>query len=381
MVTQLLRWQALIDLLALTLAIYFALSWARRARALRIVLLLLALYAASVVARQFEVIITSWVLEGAAVVVLVVLVLAFQAEVRYAVMRLESGLRFWPPATPSIEPSMVIAKTAFALAGSRIGSLIVIVRKNPVNELINGGVLLGASISQPLLESIFQKESPLHDGAVVIEAARVVRAGAYLPLANRRDLPLYFGTRHRAAIGLAERCDALVVVSSEERGEVSLMQGHTATLITAPEALADALERGQVRTEAGLQRGVAGVLFANLKYKLAALGLALGIWIITFLLAGTALRSFELPLEFSRLPGDMEIATYSADHLDVQLRGNTWILDSMATDRPLVHVNLAGTKAGANVIRVRAGDISLPPGVTVASITPPRITVTLAKRP
>ncbi|HEX6898058.1 MAG TPA: hypothetical protein VF146_22420, partial [Bryobacteraceae bacterium] len=90
--TQLLRWQALIDLFALTVAIYFALSWARRARALRIVLLLLALYAASVVARQFQIIITSWVLEGAAVVVLVVLVLAFQAEVRYAVMRLETGL-------------------------------------------------------------------------------------------------------------------------------------------------------------------------------------------------------------------------------------------------------------------------------------------------
>ncbi|HEX6894708.1 MAG TPA: diadenylate cyclase, partial [Bryobacteraceae bacterium] len=288
---------------------------------------------------------------------------------------------FWPLPAPSNQPSLVIAKTAFALAASRTGSLMVLVRKNPVNELVNGGVLLGANISQPLLESIFQKDSPLHDGAVIIEGGSVSRAGAYLPLSNRRDLPLYFGTRHRAAIGLAERCDALVVVSSEERGEVSLMKAHTATLMTAPEMLADALERGQVRADDGLRRGAVGLLLGNLKYKLASFGLAMGIWIITFLLAGTALRSFELPVEFVRLPGGMEISAYSADHLDVQLHGNMWILDSVTTDRPLVHVNLAGAKPGANIIRIRPADITLPPGITVASITPPRISVTLGRKP
>ncbi|HTS50070.1 MAG TPA: diadenylate cyclase [Bryobacteraceae bacterium] len=377
---QLLRWQAIIDLLALTAAIYLALSWARRARALRIVLLLLALHAGSLLARHFEVIITSWVLEGAAVIALVVLVLAFQAEVRYAVMRMESGL--WPGRRPSpSQASALMADTAFALAASRIGSIMVAVRKDSITELLNGGVLLGANISSELIQSIFQKDSPLHDGAVIIEGLIIARAGVYLPLTNRRDLPFYFGTRHRAAIGLAERCDAAVVVTSEERGEVMLMEGRSLQHLTTSAKLAQALEGSPRRVEQGLENRVRRLFFSNLRYKLASFGLAATIWAMSFLLVGTAVRTLTMPVEFSNVPDGLEIATYSTDHLDVQLRGNTWIMDSISDSRPVVRLDLAGAKPGTELIRVRSGDISLPPGVTVASIAPRSIAVSLARKP
>ena len=141
---QLLRWQAIADLLILTGAIYIVLSWARRARALRIVLTLLGLYAGSLLARHFEMIITSWVLFAASITALVVLVLAFQAEVRYAIMRLDSLLRLWsvPASAPALS-SAVIAEAAFAMAGRHVGSLMVIVRKDPVTELVQDGVAFG----------------------------------------------------------------------------------------------------------------------------------------------------------------------------------------------------------------------------------------------
>ena len=376
--SQLLRWQAIVDLAALTVAIYLALSWARRARALRIVLLLLALHAGALLAHHFEVIITGWILEGAALIALAVLVLAFQAEVRSAVMRLEAGL--WPGRKPSpSEASTVVAETAFKLAASRIGSLMVVVRKDAIAELINDGVLLGANISSELLQSIFQKDSPLHDGAVILEGATIVRAGAYLPLTNRRDVPLYFGTRHRAAIGLAERCDASVVVTSEERGEVMLMEGHAIQHFTASTELAHALEGSHGHLEPGSR--VERLLFSNLRYKLASFGLAATIWAMSFLLVGTAVRTLSMPVEFSNVPEGLEIAAYSTDHLDVQLRGNTWVMDSISSSRPLVRVDLGGAKPGTELIRVASGDINLPPGVTVASITPRRIAVSLARKP
>jgi diadenylate cyclase len=376
-VSQLLRWQAIVDLAALTLAVYLALSWARRARALRIVLLLLALHAGALVARHFEVIITGWILEGAALIALVVLVLAFQAEVRSAVMRLEAGLRPGRRPSPS-QASAVVAETAFRLAAARIGSLIVLVRRDAIAELINNGVLVGANISSELLQSIFQKESPLHDGAVIIEGAAIVRAGAYLPLTNRRDVPLHFGTRHRAAIGLAERCDASVVVTSEERGEVMLMEGHAVQHFTTPAELAQALEGSPLRLEPGsrIQRW----LFSNLRYKLASFGLAATIWAMSFLLVGTAVRTLSMPVEFSNVPEGLEISAYSTDHLDVQLRGNTWVMDSISSSRPLVRVDLGGAKPGTELIRVASGDINLPPGVTVTSITPRRIAVSMMRK-
>jgi len=377
---QLLRWQAILDLLALSAAIYLALSWARRARALRIVLLLLALHAGSLLARQFEVIITSWVLEGAAIIALVVLVLAFQAEVRYAVMRLERGL--WPGQRPlPSQASVVIAETAFTLAASRIGSLMVVVRKDRIAELLIDGVLLGANMSGELLQAIFQKDSALHDGAVVVEGLSITRAGVYLPLTNRRDLPSWFGTRHRAAIGLAERCDASVVLTSEERGEVMLVEGRSLQHLMTSTELADALEGGQGRFEQGLENRIRRLLFSNLRYKLAALGLAGTIWAMSFLLVGTAVRTLSMPVEFSNVPNGLEISGYSTDHLDVQLRGNTWVMDSISSNRPLVHVDLAGAKPGTELIRVGSRDISLPPGLTVASVTPPRIVVSLVRKP
>ncbi len=376
---QLLRWQAIVDLLALTSAIYLALWWARRARALRIVLLILALHAGSLLARQFELIITAWLLEGAAIIALVVLVLAFQAEVRYAVMRVESGL--WRGRAPSPgQASVVIADAAFALAAARIGSLMVIARKDNITELLNDGVPLGAKISKELLQSIFQKESPLHDGAVIVEGRTIARAGAYLPLSNRRDLPLQFGTRHRAAIGLAERCDASVVITSEERGEVMLMEGRTIQHLTTAAQLAESLEGSQGRAQGGLENRVRRLVFSNLRYKLASVGLAAAIWAISFLLVGTAVRTFTVPVEFSDVPGGLEITSYSADHVDVQLRGANWVMDSIGGNRPMVHIDLAGVGPGKELIQVVARDINLPPGVTVASITPPRIAVSIARK-
>ncbi len=107
------------------------------------------------------------------------------------------------------------------MAGRRIGALVVLVRHQPIDHLLQVGTDLDAKVTSELLNSIFLPYSPIHDGAVIIQRGKITRAGCLLPLSHNPDIAKSFGTRHRAALGLSELSDALVLVVSEETGKVS----------------------------------------------------------------------------------------------------------------------------------------------------------------
>ena len=207
------------------------------------------IHALALLARRLDLVITSWVLDFAAILAVVLLLLIFQPELRAAFMRLDSALRYWPrPPSALSKSNRAIADAAFDLAGDRLGALLAIARRDAVSELLEGGVALDAVVSSELLKAIFQKTSPLHDGAVIVSGDRAVAAGVVLPLTQRQNLASFYGTRHRAGMGLAERCDALVVVVSEERGEVSLMRGRDVRPQAGREQLLRALEELRAAT-------------------------------------------------------------------------------------------------------------------------------------
>ena len=216
-----LRWQNVVDFIVLSVAFYLVLLWAKQTRALHLALLIVGFHAAPLWARHFDLTITSWVFEGACLAVIGLLVLLFQAELQHSFLRLDSiaNLRFHAPAA-SIRTYDAIVGAMFEMAAGKIGALIVLTRKDPIGTLVSNGIRIDAEVSKGLIEAIFRKDSPIHDGAVLIEGERIANAGLVLPLSGREDVPSTFGTRHRAALGLAEGSDALVLVASEERGEV-----------------------------------------------------------------------------------------------------------------------------------------------------------------
>lgn len=114
-----------------------------------------------------------------------------------------------------------IAKAATALSQKRHGALIVVERKQPLTEILHNGVLIGAKFSQPLLETIFYPGNPLHDGAVLIQNDYIHSAGNILPVSNQTFQNKKLGTRHRAALGLSEMTDAIMIVVSEETGRIT----------------------------------------------------------------------------------------------------------------------------------------------------------------
>lgn len=377
----LVRWQSVVDFVVLTAALYILLRWAQQARALRVALMVLGLHAAALVSRHFDLVLTSWVLDGAAILAIVVLLLVFQAELRRFFMRLDSVLS-WRTRTASRlgENSQAIARAAFHMAGAAVGALIVVVRRNAVTELVSDGITLEAAVSCEILEAIFQKTSPIHDGAVIVRGDRIVRAAAVLPLTERERVPSYYGTRHRAAMGLAERCDALVVVASEERGEVTLMEGHRIVRLDDGQKLAEMLEKLGAHPAAGMRSRLRQWLFANARVKFAALGVAAAIWSTSFLSTGTTVRTISVPVQFVSVPSGMDISAPSADRLDVQVRGSAWLMDSVTLTRLVASFSLRGARAGTLNLPVRNGNFSLPPGIVMERVSPDRISVRLAPR-
>jgi uncharacterized protein (TIGR00159 family) len=374
------------DFLVLMVAFYALLRWARSARAMRIALGVVGLHALALLARHLDLMVTSWVLDAAAILATLVLLLIFQPELRSAFMRLDSALKRWPRrAGVRHQSSRAIADASFGLARLHLGALLVITRHDSINELLEGGLAIRAAVSSELLEAIFQKLSPLHDGAAIIEGDKLVRANVVIPLTHRQDLPFSYGTRHRAAVGLAERCDALVVAVSEERAEVTLMDGGRIYPITDAEHFVTTLESLLSPVREGIAARLRRLFSTNLSLKFAALGLAGVIWGMSFLASGTTIRTVGAPIEFSHVPPGMVVASQSADRLEIQVRGSPWIMDSMNLGRLVGSFNLGGLQAGWHTLRLKPESLDLPPGIVVDRVTPETIRVQVAlsqaKRP
>jgi uncharacterized protein (TIGR00159 family) len=370
------RWQIIADFLALTVAFYALLRWARSARAMRIALGIVGLYALALLARRLDLVVTSWVLDASAILAILVLLLIFQPELRRAFMRLDSTLKHWPrPEVVGIQSSRAIANAAFGLARCHVGALLVITRRDSISELLEGGMVIGAIISSELLEAIFQKLSPLHDGAAIIEGDRLIRASTVLPLTQRRDVPTFYGTRHRAAIGLAERCDALVIAVSEERAEVTLMGDGKIRHMENPEQFAATLEGLVSPARESIGARLHRFFFANLDLKFAAIGLAGVIWGMSFLASGTTIRTVSVPIEFDNVPSGMEVTSHSADTLEIQVRGSPWTMDSVSLDRLVGRFNLGDFHPGWHTLRFQQNSLDLPPGIAVDRVTPETIRV------
>jgi len=375
------RWQSVVDFVVLTAALYILLRWAQQARALRVALVVLGLHAGALVSRHFDLVLTSWVLDGAAILAIVVLLLVFQAELRRFFMRLDSLLNWRSQAAARLsETYQAVSRAAFHMAGAQVGALIVIVRRNAVAELVSGGIVLEAAVSAEILEAIFQKTAPIHDGAVIVRGDHIVRAAAVLPLTERERVPSYYGTRHRAAMGLSERCDALVVVVSEERGEVTLMEARRMVRFDDEQKLAQTLEKLCAHPAEGLRSRLRQWLFSNARVKLAALGVAAAIWSTSFLSTGTTVRTVSVPVQFVSVPSGMDIAAPSTDRLDVQVRGSAWLMDSVSLTRLVASFNLRGARAGTLNLPVDSGNVNLPPGIVMERVAPAKITVRLLPR-
>lgn len=232
-----------LDIALIAFIIYRTLLVLKGTRAFQSLIGLLGLGVLYLLARWLDLYSVRWVLDKFFVYLVLAVLILFQQDIRTGLAR--AGGRFFTGFNTVRESSMheEVVQAAFALASRRIGALIVIERGASLAELVDGGTRVDGEVSQDLLLSIFHPTSPLHDGAAVLQKGRLAAAKVFLPLSLSRDIARYFGTRHRAALGLSEETDAAIIVVSEERGTVSLVMAGALTPVADTHQLRECLQQ------------------------------------------------------------------------------------------------------------------------------------------
>lgn len=232
-----------IDILLVALVVYQIILIIRGTRAFQILIGLAFIFLVYLVSRSLEFNTLHWILDRFLGSIILVIVVLFQADIRRALARFGKN----PFAVTSYEAGEEfvdeLVRSVNALVHRRIGAIIVVERETGLSEYIEEGVKLDAELCRELVVSIFLPSSPIHDGAVIIRKGRIVAAGCFFPLATDIELEKDLGTRHRAAIGISEETDAVVLVVSEERAEVSLVFEGSISFNLSSVDLADRLHR------------------------------------------------------------------------------------------------------------------------------------------
>ncbi|MDA3833870.1 MAG: diadenylate cyclase [Spirochaetales bacterium] len=230
-------------------------------------------------------------------------------------------------------------------------------------------------MSKEMIKSIFWHDNPVHDGAAIIEGDRVKEVGGILPLSRRDDLPSHYGTRHRAAAGLAENTDALVIVVSEERGEVTIAKGSRLRSVKDKKKLADMLHE---------HVGVSKKQWSHLRKRNLELSIAglvsivfiSGVW-FNFTSGMDTLITLEIPVEYINRNPKMKIFDTSVNVVSLSLYGSGALMRSIRPEQVGVRLDLGKAIVGSNTFTITQGDITLPPGVSLKNVDPSIVEVIL----
>lgn len=223
------RWTDFVDILVIAVIIYYIILFVRETRALQLIKGFFALLLLAQLSEWFDLYTLNWLLSNIFTVSMVLIIVVFQPELRRAFERLGRSQRWvslfmTTDDSEDQEQTDEIVRACSSLARQKIGALIVLEGRVGLSDLLESGTRIDGQVTAELLINIFIPNTPLHDGAVVIRGDRVRAAGVFLPLTQNNSLSKELGTRHRAALGISEKSDALVVVVSEETGLISVCQ-------------------------------------------------------------------------------------------------------------------------------------------------------------
>ena len=360
----------------ITFILYRLYLWIQGTRALRILIALVALGLLYFLARFAGLVITTWILQYLWAVILVIVVVIFQSEIRQVLERM-SPVRFFIGRPEALNPLVLeeVVRTVFELAQKRIGALVVFQRRDILEDYLKGGIPLEGQVSYEVLSSIFLPNSPAHDGAVVIHEGRIVSMGCYLPLSDNMTLPRNYGTRHRAGIGITERGDAVSLIVSEERGEVMLAVEGRIRRMASPAELQGQLESLLVKPEQTKGRWQAA-LTSNVVPKTVSFVLVFALWLF---IAGQHRAELRLtvPLEFRNVPANMEISGEGATKVEVGIRGSRGMIFGVTPEQVRAFVDLSQAVAGQNYFRLTVDNIRAPLGTEITKISPSSVRLNL----
>lgn len=371
-----------LDIALVTVLIYALLVWFKRARAAFVAKGMLVLAGVYLFSRATGMYMTTSLFHGFFAILLVALVVIFQEELRslferIAVWSLSGG----QTATASPDDADTLARTVGDLARDRIGALIVLRGRDPLDRHLEGGWPLGGAISEALLKSIFDDHSIGHDGAVVIQGRMVERFGARLPLSKDLAKTAKLGTRHTAALGLVELTDAMCIVVSEERGTVSLAQdGRLEAVRKLPELQGRIQQFIREKAPLSPQENLKLFLRRNWREKAMAFSSAVLLWVLFVLGAKDGQMSYEMPVQARNVPSHLAVEALTPPRVRAtfagQMRDFYWVDRSQLA----VRLDLSHAAGGPNRLALGEGNVIRPARFNLLELDPAYVEVVLGPR-
>ena len=369
------------DIALVAALLWGAFVWLRRTRARWALLGIAILGAGFLLARQLGLTLTTWVLQGSVVVFVIVLVVHFQEDLRRLVELIGvRGLRR-RARTPTPDATDTLIRSIAQLAAARTGALVVLPGREPLDRHITGGTQLDAELSEPLLLSIFDDHSPGHDGAVIVSGNRVRQFGVHLPLSTDHAQVGYGGTRHAAALGLAERTDALCLAVSEERGVTSIAAEGILRSLYHPEELGIEIHRFIERVTPGRRpaREHLSTLLRRWPGVVGALAAAALLWLLVVPGSGVVRAVRSVPVVVENLPEGFALAGVDPEEVEVTVSGPRRSLVLGEANAIEVRVDALLVQLGRRTFQVTPDLVTLPEGFQVHGVNPKQVRLSVVK--
>jgi uncharacterized protein (TIGR00159 family) len=373
-------WKAAVDIVLIAAGLFFLYHTLIRLGTWRIVAGIVLAACLFLIANLVDLKGLEWIFGNFSQVAVVALVVIFQPELRKIFERAAS-VRRSKIHDAGLELPRMIVDSLVKLAAQRRGAIVVFPGKDPLQEWLAGGFKLNAMPSVPLIMSIFDPNSPGHDGALIIENGKFTRFGVRLPVSQSAKLPDELGTRHHAAMGLTEKSDALAIVVSEERGKISIFDNGKYRPVDDPEKL--------VKTILSQWKQASSYFFEfpeDRKRRLVflqmfvSLTLAVFFWSSLMVVQGEMLEKIvTVPVEYTTSPENLILVGDKQQEVRLHLAGSKSDLASVNPGQMSAKIDLSNAVAGKQTFLITRENMRLSRGIELLDVVPSSVELTLAK--
>lgn len=368
----------IIDIAIVATFIYLILIWLKKARARLILIGMLILAVVYFLARALGMYLTTMLLQTFFAVALLIVVIIFQDELRYFFEHIALwGLKRRGASSTPFARSINILSTVLAnLARKKIGALVVVRGKDPLDRHIETKIDIDAILNEILLESIFTPSAPSHDGAVIVEGLQITKFSCHLPLSTNISEVGRLGTRHAAALGLAERTDALCLVVSEEQGTISAAEEGQLRHIGDITQLQRILGEFYAKKFPAPQKNIFFVFVTrHLLEKILAVLLACALWFVFVHRTETIRRDFAIPIEYRNLSPSVFIKEPKPKDITLTLSGSEQVFSLFNPQDLRLALDLSQIKDGENEFMVSKEMVKVPQGLSVVNLESEKIAI------
>lgn len=374
------QWADILDIVFASILIGIGIHALRSSRTRAVSIGLLFFAGIFIAANQLELKLTTWMLQGVAAVSVLIVVVVYQTEIRRFLEQLPQRIILHKSQKRKFHSGVtdILSEAITILSAKGRGALIVLPGRDSLESVITGGIKLNGHLSKALILSIFDPNSPGHDGALIVVDDRIELFGVRLPLSDQIDQLHDRGTRHASALGLSEQTDALILIVSEETSKVSVAVGGTLRAISESVEITSIIDGHLKQKVGGREENNKHLVRVSWGYSfdaLSALLIAVVLWLI--LVPGSVVGkiTYEVPIEVQNIPEGFELVEVVPSRVVVTLVGERRHLFQSSSRQHSVHLDGTLTRFGRQTFSINNTHLLLPPEVEIDNIDPKEVRV------